>query len=79
MAGYTTEERGARNSLEYRLFLKDAEGSPVSAMHDIPMLAGDGAFHMVVEVPRWTNAKMEIDLKSTLNPIKQDVKKGKLR
>merc|ERR1719362_1177151 len=34
---------------------------------------------MVVEVPRWTNAKMEIDLKSALNPIKQDVKKGKLR
>ena len=34
---------------------------------------------MVVEVPRWTNAKMEIDLKSGLNPIKQDVKKGKLR
>ena len=31
------------------------------------------------KVPRWTNAKMEIDLKSALNPIKQDVKKGKLR
>ena len=34
---------------------------------------------MVVEVPRWTNAKMEIDLKGKFNPIKQDVKKGKLR
>ena len=34
---------------------------------------------MVVEVPRWTNAKMEIDLKEKFNPIKQDVKKGKLR
>ncbi len=34
---------------------------------------------MVVEVPRWTNAKMEINLKEKLNPIKQDVKKGKLR
>jgi len=34
---------------------------------------------MVVEVPRWTNAKMEIDTKSKMNPIKQDVKKGKLR
>lgn len=34
---------------------------------------------MVVEVPRWTNAKMEISLKDKLNPIKQDTKKGKLR
>ena len=48
-------------------------------MHDIPMLASEGVYNMVVEVPRWTNVKMEIDLKSPLNPIKQDVKKGKLR
>jgi len=34
---------------------------------------------MVVEVPRWTNAKMEIATKEPLNPIKQDVKKGQLR
>ena len=34
---------------------------------------------MVVEVPRWSNAKIEIDTKSALNPLKQDMKKGKLR
>ena len=34
---------------------------------------------MVVEVPRWSNAKIEIDLTADLNPLKQDVKKGKLR
>ena len=34
---------------------------------------------MVVEVPRWSNAKIEIDNKSPLNPLKQDIKKGKLR
>lgn len=34
---------------------------------------------MVVEVPRWTNAKMEIATKDPMNPIKQDIKKGKLR
>ena len=77
------------------MFIKDSSGKPVSPMHDIPMLAskltlkkdikqslnilGDGFYNMVVEVPRWSNAKMEIDLKSALNPIKQDVKKGKLR
>ncbi|XP_072319647.1 inorganic pyrophosphatase 2, mitochondrial [Eucyclogobius newberryi] len=36
-------------------------------------------YNMVVEVPRWSNAKMEIATKESLNPIKQDVKKGKLR
>lgn len=34
---------------------------------------------MLVEIPRWTNAKMEITKDETMNPIKQDVKKGKLR
>ncbi len=28
-------------------------------------------FNLVVEVPRWTNAKMEINLTEKLNPIKQ--------
>ncbi|KAJ8281066.1 hypothetical protein GJAV_G00063110 [Gymnothorax javanicus] len=36
-------------------------------------------FNMVVEVPRWSNAKMEIATKEPLNPIRQDTKKGKLR
>jgi len=34
---------------------------------------------MVVEIPRWTNAKMEINRGEKLNPIKQDIKKGKVR
>lgn len=34
---------------------------------------------MVCEVPRWTNAKMEIDVGAPLNPIIQDSKKGKPR
>ncbi|XP_030881321.1 inorganic pyrophosphatase 2, mitochondrial isoform X3 [Leptonychotes weddellii] len=39
----------------------------------------ENLFNMVVEVPRWTNAKMEIATKEPLNPIKQDTKDGKLR
>lgn len=34
---------------------------------------------MVVEIPRWSNAKLEIATGEELNPIKQDVKKGKVR
>jgi len=34
---------------------------------------------MVVEIPRGTNAKLEISTAEDQNPIKQDVKNGKLR
>uniref|UniRef100_A0A8B9SPC7 inorganic diphosphatase n=1 Tax=Anas platyrhynchos TaxID=8839 RepID=A0A8B9SPC7_ANAPL len=81
MAGYSAEERGAPHSAGYRLFLKDAAGRYISPFHDIPLRDGgaENVFNMVVEIPRWTNAKMEIATKDPLNPIKQDVKKGKLR
>lgn len=36
-------------------------------------------YNMVVEVPRWTNQKMEIATGDKMNPVKQDVKKGKVR
>ena len=32
-------------------------------------------YNMVVEIPRWTNAKMEISLKKKMNPIIQDLNK----
>jgi len=81
MTSYTTEARGSLNTNNYRLFFKDENGKVVSPFHDIPMLSSndESTFHMVVEVPRWTNAKMEIDTKSKLNPIKQDIKNDKLR
>lgn len=75
------EERGCPNTLEYRIFYKDDDGKYISPMHDIPWLFSESpnVYNMVCEVPRWTNAKMEIATKERLNPIKQDVKKGKLR
>lgn len=78
---FTTEERGNPNTLSYRIYFKNSDGKYISPFHDIPMYADEAQniFHMVVEVPRWTNAKMEIATKDPLNPIKQDVKKGNLR
>lgn len=78
---YATEARGDANSLEHRIFFKNKKGLYLSPFHDIPLYAGEDkdVFNMIVEVPRWTNAKMEIATKDPLNPIKQDVKKGKLR
>uniref|UniRef100_A0A1B6DH93 Inorganic pyrophosphatase n=1 Tax=Clastoptera arizonana TaxID=38151 RepID=A0A1B6DH93_9HEMI len=78
---YSVVERGAPNSLDYRLFFKNKTGAIISPLHDIPLHsdATKKLFNMVVEIPRWTNAKMEINLKELMNPIKQDVKKEKLR
>jgi len=77
---YFTEVKGTPNTPDYRIFIKNEKG-PISPFHDIPLFANEGnqVFNMVVEVPRWTNAKMEIATKDPLHPIKQDVKKGKLR
>jgi len=79
MASYTPVGRGADNTLEYRIFYKNSAGEVISPFHDIPWQVSDKVYNMVVEVPRWTNAKMEIATKEKFNPIKQDVKKGKLR
>ncbi|XP_036618785.1 inorganic pyrophosphatase 2, mitochondrial isoform X2 [Trichosurus vulpecula] len=81
MSQYSTEERGLPCSAQYRLYFKNVDGHYISPFHDIPLKAEskEAVFNMVVEVPRWTNAKMEIATKEPLNPIKQDIKKGKLR
>lgn len=44
------------------LFYLGNEFGPVSPFHDIPLVANNEqhTFNMVVEVPRWTNAKMEV-------------------
>ncbi|XP_077531600.1 uncharacterized protein LOC144143755 isoform X3 [Haemaphysalis longicornis] len=77
---YSTVERGSQNSVNYSMYFRKGE-QYISPFHDIPMFADEPKriYNMVVEVPRWSNAKMEIATKEPLNPIKQDVKKGKLR
>ncbi len=77
---YQTRLIGAPNTLEHRVFIEQ-DGAVISPFHDIPLFADrdNGILNMVVEVPRWTNAKMEISKDEFFNPIKQDVKKGRLR
>ncbi|KAG9508382.1 Inorganic pyrophosphatase, partial [Fragariocoptes setiger] len=59
----------------------NADAKIISPFHDIPLVADAiaGTYNMIVEIPRWTTAKMEIATKEPFNPIKQDIKKGKLR
>ncbi|KLT40372.1 pyrophosphatase-domain-containing protein [Cutaneotrichosporon oleaginosum] len=77
---YSVRQVGAPNTLDYRVFI-EKDGKVVSPFHDIPLYADEsqGILNMIVEVPRWTNAKMEISKEEAFNPILQDTKKGKLR
>lgn len=45
-----------------KFILENGCGNVISPMHDIPLFAKDdkSVYNMVVEVPRWTNAKMEV-------------------
>ncbi|MCP9258893.1 Inorganic pyrophosphatase 2, mitochondrial [Dirofilaria immitis] len=80
-AKYTIEEFGSLYDLDYRVYFKDQNGSYISPWHDIPLFVNESKkiYNMVIEIPRWTNAKMEISTKESMTPIKQDVKNGKPR
>lgn len=46
-----------------RMFVStEKDGQPVSPFHDIPLFANEEKtiFNMIVEIPRWTNAKLEV-------------------
>lgn len=53
----------APNTLEHRVYV-EKDGVPVSPFHDVPLYANQEQtiLNMVVEIPRWTNAKLEVRL-----------------
>lgn len=61
---------GTPNTLEYRVYVEQ-DGVPISIFHDIPLYADEKhtVLNMVVEIPRWTNNKLEVrsDLRRPLN------------
>ena len=85
---------GKQGSIEWRMefHLNDpncAENkrtkTQISPWHDIPLHAGRSQlddqqlYHAVIEIPKWTRKKFEIATGETYNPIKQDIKDGRLR
>jgi len=77
---YSFKETGAPETTDFRVFLLQ-DGKPVSPFHDIPLWVNKaaGIANFVLEIPKGTQPKMEISKSDFLNPIKQDVKNGKLR
>ncbi|KAL2015274.1 hypothetical protein VTK56DRAFT_5915 [Thermocarpiscus australiensis] len=79
---YSVRRSGRPFTKDYRIYFeRRSDGVPVSPFHDIPLYHDKdaGVLNMVVEVPRWTNAKFEISTSESLNPISQDVLRKKPR
>ncbi|SCU97338.1 LADA_0H05754g1_1 [Lachancea dasiensis] len=73
--------QGSKFTSEYAQYLKLPNGEVGSYFHDIPIDIDHKkhTVNMVVEVPRWSNAKFEISRDRAFNPIVQDNKNGKVR
>ncbi|KMZ71270.1 Inorganic diphosphatase [Zostera marina] len=74
-----TKEEGLPETLDYRVFFLDDSSKKISPWHDIPLQIGHGIFNFIVEIPKESSAKMEVATDELFTPIKQDIKKGKLR
>ena len=73
-------ERGDRGTEEWRMVFLSSTDRVISPIHDIPLVAASGeTVHMVVEIPRGKQAKLEMATTERGNPIKQDIKNGELR
>jgi len=60
---YQSRKVAAANTLEYRVYI-EKDGIPISPFHDVPLYANadQTVLNMIVEIPRWTNAKLEVSL-----------------
>jgi hypothetical protein len=65
---YTVRKVGAPNTLEHRIYI-EKDGIPISPFHDIPLYANEQqtVLNMIVEIPRWTNGKLEVSLAHSLS------------
>lgn len=81
---------GDRDTKEWRLFYETtklgdetSDLKNISPWHDIPLAFKNDKeeliFNYVNEIPKGERAKMECSLNDAWNPLKQDIKKGKLR
>lgn len=78
---FSSVQQGSKYTTSYKQYLKLPNGEVGSYFHDVPLALSRSrkTANMVVEVPRWSNAKFEISTEQEYNPIVQDTKKGKVR
>ncbi|CAN8066847.1 unnamed protein product [Agarophyton chilense] len=75
------EDHTAAHNPDFKYFFQKDGHGVINALHDIPLYADKeaGVLNFICEIPRWTNAKLELHTKTALAPIVQDTKKGKKR
>jgi|EP00670_Eutreptiella_braarudii_P003300 inorganic pyrophosphatase len=73
-----TKVEGAPDTTDFSIYMTQ-DGMTVSPWHSVPYQQPNGLYTYINEIPKATTAKMEVSTKVELNPIKQDMKKGKLR
>ena len=58
---FSARKVGSQHTFDYRVYL-EKDGVPISPWHDIPLYANEQqtVLNMVVEIPRWSNAKQEV-------------------
>jgi 3'-phosphoadenosine 5'-phosphosulfate synthase len=73
-----TRSEGKYGTQHFKLYLTGKSGQPVSPWHSIPLkVVGEtDVYNMVVEIPMYSTAKMEMNKKEIRNPIMQDEKDG---
>ncbi|KAH9385148.1 uncharacterized protein NEMAJ01_0044 [Nematocida major] len=76
---YGLQQYGADYTLEYTGYIT-LNNQVISPFHDIPATEdGFKLVNVVNEIPKFSHAKKEINKEAKYNPIKQDVKNGKVR
>ena len=65
---YSARRCGLPGTKDYRVYLYDSERL-ASPWHDIPLFSDEklGLVNVVVEIPRWSNVKMEVCTTVTQN------------
>lgn len=80
LASITNVNQGAKYTSDFKNYAV-SNNKVISYFHDVPLgLDVDNkTANMIVEIPRWSNAKFEISPDLPGNPIVQDTKKGEVR
>ncbi|KRH94090.1 Inorganic pyrophosphatase/Nucleosome remodeling factor, subunit NURF38, partial [Pseudoloma neurophilia] len=75
---YNILTTGSKYAESFRVYITE-NGRIISPFHDIPLYNNELHVNVVNEIPRFENAKFEINKSHPRNPIIQDIKNGKTR
>lgn len=79
VAQFSSFVKGSKYSPTFKQYLKLPNGKVGSYFHDVPLELNpqNATVNMITEIPRWSQAKFEINKEEDWNPIMQDCgKKG---